>query len=484
MTSGKKTILVTGGAGFIGSHLCERLAKYGHRVISLDNYFTGTKDNHVTGVEYREGHTKDIESLVPEALDIIYHLGEYARVEQSLLESELVYDLNVVGTRGVLEFWKKHRCKLVYAGSSTKFGDKNHARETTPYTSTKARNTELVKEIGDSNGLPYAIAYFYNVYGQGERAGIYGTVIEAFKQMYLSGSPIAVVKPGTQVRNFTHIEDIVDGLILVGEKGHGDEYGLGSEKSYSILGIAKMFGGEIVLLPERAGNRMMSSLDTTKIRELGWRTKRTLEEYIREFLATHMRGMAQEKRVLVFSTTFLPTTGPAEEALIRLVSKMPDVQFDIVTTCFSPDASTVTKHGKNVSIHRIGFGYKSDKYLLPFLGYGRAKKLHKDHKYIFTWSIMASYAALAGMFLRRKTKLPLLITLADQQIENVSALVRTALKLILSDADQVYGAGHQEEHAKKLSGKHLRNSIGEGDAFANQLRYAYSEILLNLQNKS
>ena len=119
----QKIIIVTGGAGFIGSHLCERLAKEGHKVISLDNYFTGSRDNHVTGVEYREGHTKDIEKHITEIPDIIYHLGEYSRVAASIDEPEVVFDLNLVGTFAVLEFWRKHGCKLVYAGSSTKIAD-------------------------------------------------------------------------------------------------------------------------------------------------------------------------------------------------------------------------------------------------------------------------------------------------------------------------------------------------------------------------
>src|SRR4051812_27178590 len=100
----KKTILVTGGAGFIGSHLCKRLVDEGHNVISLDNYFTGSRQNHVAGVEYRDGHTKDIAALVPEHVDLIFHLGEYARVEQSLEEPALVWDLNVHGTFSVLEY--------------------------------------------------------------------------------------------------------------------------------------------------------------------------------------------------------------------------------------------------------------------------------------------------------------------------------------------------------------------------------------------
>ena len=116
-------ILVTGGAGFIGSHLCERLVKDGHKVISLDNYFTGSKDNHVDGVEYIEGHTKDIEKLVSETPDLVYHLGEYSRVEKSFDDMSLVWDLNKHGTFAVLEFCRKNGVKIIYAGSSTKFGE-------------------------------------------------------------------------------------------------------------------------------------------------------------------------------------------------------------------------------------------------------------------------------------------------------------------------------------------------------------------------
>ncbi|MCE9541562.1 NAD-dependent epimerase/dehydratase family protein [Candidatus Kaiserbacteria bacterium] len=481
-----KLILVTGGAGFVGTHLCKRLSAQGHRVISLDNYFAGSKENHVAGVEYREGHTKDIALHVPESPEIIFHLGEYSRVEQSLLEPDVVEDLNVVGTRGVVEYWRARKCKLVYAGSSTKFGDGGAARERTPYASTKAANSELVKKTGEDEHLPYAITYFYNVYGPGERAGVYGTVIEAFKQMYLHGSPITVTSPGTQLRNFTHVDDIVDGLILVGESGAGDEYGLGNEKSFSMLEVAKMFGGEVLMLPPRAGNRMQSGLDTSKSAALGWRTKRTLEAYIQEFVASRARGVAREKRVLVVSTTFYPVSGPAEDALMELMRSMPDVQFDIVTTSFTPDAKTAPSPLPNAQLYRVGRGRTSDKYLLPFLGFRIAYRLHRKHRYLFAWSLMASYAALAGVFLKYSTGLPLLITLADQRLDSVSPSVRFLLKHILSGADQVYGASpSQETHAATIAaGKELRHSIGEGDAFANQLRYSYSEILMQKSQTS
>lgn len=280
----RKSILVTGGAGFIGSHLCKRLVGEGHRVISLDNYFTGSRDNHVPNVDYREGHTKNIEKHIPETLDIIFHLGEYARVEQSLEEPRLVWDLNAAGTFGMLEFWREKRCKFIYAGSSTKFGDGGLARVATPYAWTKAANTELVKNYADWYGLSYAITYFYNVYGPGERAGTYGTVVEIFRQKLQNGEPLTVEEPGTQRRNFTHIDDIINGLIVIGEKGEGEEFGLGSPESFSILELAKLFGGEVKMVFSRRGNRMDSVLDTTKARMIGWTPRGNLPAYIRGIL--------------------------------------------------------------------------------------------------------------------------------------------------------------------------------------------------------
>lgn len=276
-----QTIVVTGGAGFVGTALCRRLHAMGHTVISLDNYFTGSRDNHIPGVEYREGHTKDIAKLIPERPDLVYHLGEYSRVEQSLDEPDVVLDLNKVGTFGVIEYVRANGAKLVYAGSSTKFGDGGLGRDQSPYAWTKATNTELVQNYGTWYGIRYAITYFYNVYGPGERAGRYGTVIEIFRQKRLRGESITVTAPGTQRRNFTHIEDIIDGLVLVGEKGEGDSFGIGNEQSYSILEVAHMFGGPIEMLPESAGNRMGADIDTTKTRLLGWSCTRALPDYIR-----------------------------------------------------------------------------------------------------------------------------------------------------------------------------------------------------------
>ncbi|MDP3726218.1 MAG: NAD-dependent epimerase/dehydratase family protein [bacterium] len=278
----KKKILVTGGAGFIGSHLIERLLHDSHRVISLDNYFTGSRDNHLPGAEYREGHTKNISRLIPERVDLVYHLGEYSRVEKSFDDVALVWDLNKNGTFGVLEYCRTHKTKIVYAGSSTKFGDGGLGRDQSPYAWSKASNTELVRNYGAWFDVPYAITYFYNVYGPREiTKGPYATVIGIFKEQYKNGQPLTVVSPGTQKRNFTHVKDIVEGLVAIGERGAGDEYGLGNNHAHSILEIAKLFDAPIVMLPERKGNRMSAALDTSRSeRELLWRVTHDVKDYI------------------------------------------------------------------------------------------------------------------------------------------------------------------------------------------------------------
>lgn len=283
-----KLILVTGGAGFVGSHLCERLVSEGHRVISLDNYFTGTKENHIDGVEYREGHTKDIERLIPETPDIIYHLGEYSRVHASLEEPNLVWDMNVVGTLAVLEFWRKKNVKLVYAASSTKSASTHAAKggegkDLTPYTWAKASNVDLITQYGSWYGLPHAIVYFYNVYGPRERAwGNYGTLVETFRQNFLGGKPHMVNAPGSQTRAFTHVHDTVEGIMHVGEKGTGDGFNISSKDVHSILEVAEMYGGEIEMRPQTSMSRSSSADDTSKIESLGWQQKRSLRQYIEE----------------------------------------------------------------------------------------------------------------------------------------------------------------------------------------------------------
>ncbi len=280
----KKKILVTGGAGFVGSHLCERLSEdKDNDVYSLDNYFTGSENNHVSNVTYIKGSTTNIDQLVSFIPDIVYHLGEYSRVEQSFDDIKKVLEFNKSGTLAVLEFVRKAGCKILYAGSSTKFGDEGANADASPYAWSKSSNTQLVKNYGEWFDIDYVITYFYNVYGPREiQIGKYATLIALFKEKMKNNEALTIVSPGTQKRNFTHIDDTVDALMLIGENGYGDEYGIGNSQGYTILEVAQMYGGEIDMLPQRKGNRLVASVVSDKTKALGWNPKVNLKEYIKD----------------------------------------------------------------------------------------------------------------------------------------------------------------------------------------------------------
>lgn len=288
----QRTILVTGGAGHVGSHLVELLvADERNRVISLDNYSNGSRANHIAGAEYRDGHTRDIERLVPESPDVVYHLGEYARIAPSFEDVRDVYDLNIVGTFAVAEFCRTRRVKkLVYAASSTRFAIEGDGRHQNPYSFSKATNVDLINDYGRWYKLPCAICYFYNAFGPRERGdGRYGTVIAKFEQQYLRGEPLTVVRPGTQRRAFTYVADLARGMALVGNKGKGDGFSLGVTRTHSILQIAKAFGGPIRFVSGYPGRAEAKNFPR-KARALGWKPTLDVMDYIRDFVKQHPRG--------------------------------------------------------------------------------------------------------------------------------------------------------------------------------------------------
>lgn len=272
-----KNALVIGGAGFIGSNLCHSLVSKGIDVYSLDNYSTGNESNHIEGVKYKKGDSKNINDIsVAQDLDVIFHLGEYSRVEQSYAEP--FYSASNIngGIVPVIEYCKRNGSKLIYSGSSTKFGN-----EESPYSIAKKANTIIVDGLCSILEIDYAITYFYNVYGKNEISeGKYATVIAKFIEAKKKGEKVTINKPGTQSRNFTHVDDIVRGLILVAEKGYGDLYGIGSDKNFSIIDLAKMIGVDYEMGESVRGNRQSSKLVTDKIKSLGWRCQNSLKDYI------------------------------------------------------------------------------------------------------------------------------------------------------------------------------------------------------------
>jgi len=222
---------------------------------------------------------------VPETPDIVYHLGEYARIAPSFEDVEQVYDMNITGTFAVAEFCRLRKVrKLVYAASSTKFAIEGDGRHQNPYSFTKAANVDLINDYGRWYRLPYAICYFYNAFGPRERGdGKYATVIAKFEHQFLRNEPLTVVKPGTQKRAFTHVKDLARGIIMTGKKGRGDRYALGQTKTYSIIQIARAFGRPIKFIEGYAGRDRARNPIKAR-RELGWKPTIDVLDYIRDFI--------------------------------------------------------------------------------------------------------------------------------------------------------------------------------------------------------
>jgi UDP-glucose 4-epimerase len=294
-----QTLLVTGGAGFVGANLIKSLLTEfpNAAIVSLDNYFTGVVENHVNDprVSYLDGSTVDIAKIwadrgLPHP-EMVFHLGEYSRIVQSFDDHDLTWEFNLHGTKEVVKFAAASSAKLIYAGSSSKFGNDGQDEHLNPYAWTKAKNIEYLRNYAAWFGLDYAITYFYNVYGPGQITnGKYATVIGIFEDRYLRGEPLPVVSPGTQTRDFTHIDDIVRGIVLVARHGSGDGYLLGAGREWPIREVAEMFGVPYELIPALRGERTRGQADITKAAALGWRPERRLDEYIAEFVRAHPRG--------------------------------------------------------------------------------------------------------------------------------------------------------------------------------------------------
>lgn len=279
-----KNVLVTGGAGFVGSNLIKKLIENNPEVniTSLDNYFTGKPENHVAGVEYYRGNTWEADSIFEDReFDTVFHFGEYSRIVQSFRDIDFVHRSILSGTPIILELCRKWGAKLIYSASSSKFGNEGKDENLSPYSWMKSKMVELIKNYGEWYDLQYEICYFFNVYGPGQiTAGDYATVVGIFERQYKEGKKCTVVTPGTQTRDFTHIGDIVSGLVKASERMDNKEWHLRSGVNVSIIDVAEMFG-EWELIPERRGERFTSEEfpSDTEVK-LNWKPEYNLQDWI------------------------------------------------------------------------------------------------------------------------------------------------------------------------------------------------------------
>lgn len=282
-------VLVTGGAGYIGSNLIAELSKNSSlEIISLDCYYTGKISNHINSenVEYIKGYTWQIQDLFEnEKFDIIFHFGEYSRIVYSFEDIEFVHKSLQIGTYHVIEFAAKSKSKLIYSASSSKFGNHGKDENLSPYAFFKAKNVELIKNYKSWFGLNFEIVYFFNVYGKNHISkGKYATVVAIFENQYLRKEPLTIVEPGNQSRDFTHIDDIIDGLKLIYKQNRNHEWHLRSGKNVTISELAGFFQKEVKFIPERPGERFTSEYFVSDTNELiDFNPKHSIREYVENF---------------------------------------------------------------------------------------------------------------------------------------------------------------------------------------------------------
>jgi len=288
-----KIIVVTGGTGFVGSNLIKYLInKTSYKIISLDNYSSGTKKNHIKNnrVKYFNGDTKNINKLLKNyknKIIALFHFGEFARIFQSFIKFEQCFSSNSTGSKAVFKFCLDNKIKLIYSATSASLGNSGLDKNLSPYAFTKAKNLELLENLKKWFKFKFEVIYFYNVYGPNHiKSGDMATVIGIFENCYQKNLPIPVVKPGTQSRRFTHIDDTIKVCFEAWIKNKCLHYSISNKKSYSIFEVAKLFRSKIKFLPKRKGERYASALTNMSLSNKVHKRfgKIQLKDYVASFI--------------------------------------------------------------------------------------------------------------------------------------------------------------------------------------------------------
>ncbi|OGZ04638.1 MAG: hypothetical protein A2648_00885 [Candidatus Lloydbacteria bacterium RIFCSPHIGHO2_01_FULL_41_20] len=509
----QKTILVTGGAGFIGSYLCEKYLKEGDRVIALDNLQTTITPKNIEHLfsfsNFKFIKQDIIEPIkIGEKIDWVFNFacsGSYTSYQYDPVHT---VKTNTQGVINILELAKRNNARVMQASTSEIYGDPLEVPQKETYSGNvnmlgpracydegKRCAETIFMDYHREYGLDTKIIRIFNTYGPNMDIND-GRAITNFIVNALSGRDLVIYGDGSHTRSFQYIDDLVAGIDAMMKK---DKFigpvNLGNPGEITMLDLA-----ELILKKTKSKSKIIfkeNATDDPKRRlpdialankELNWVPKISLDKGLDKTIKYFEKLEQPDKKIIVFSTTYYPDLGPAERAVYELSKEMPETEFHIITTKFRPGLLPVEKHGTD-TIYRVGFGHRADKYLLPILGTIKSHNLHKKHNYRFAWSVMASYGGVAALTLKfLNPKINFLLSIDPNELKTQGffrlKLFLILQKIILKGSDSIFVSDYALEKKAKIINPELNISVMGEDSrsFMNHVRYKFVD-LINKQEK-
>lgn len=510
-TAGKKTILITGGAGFIGSHLVEKYLNEGNRVICIDNLQTTWKPKNIErffsnkNFSFIQGDIID-PITIKEKIDWIINCACAGSPTSYQFNPVHTIKTNTIGIINLLELARKNNARLLQTSTSEVYGDplitpqpedyRGNVNTLGPracYDEGKRVAETLCMDYHREFGVDIRIVRIFNTYGPNMDPND-GRAITNFMMNAILEKDIVIYGDGSNTRSFQYVDDLIRGIdLMIKKEGITGPINLGNSLEMTVREMAEMVvrkvgsKSKLVFEAEATDDPKQRRPDIRLAKEiLNWEPSTPLESGLEKTIEYFRTVQPPEKKVLVFATTYYPDMGPAEEALYQLSREMPDTEFHIVTTKFHKGIPELEEVGTD-KVHRIGIGTSFDKFLLPVLGFMKARQLNKEHNYRFVWSVMGSYSGLAALLYRLAHKESnLLMTLDDKELNRKGIKMRflePIYKVILGKAETIYVSNIALAHGSELI-KSLPNMAQAGDtkSFMNSVRYRYADIA-NKQEK-
>lgn len=512
MNEQSKTIFITGGAGFIGSHLCEKYLREGHRVICMDNLQTTMTPKNIErfmgNPSFRFIKHDIIKPFtIEEKVDWIFNLacsGSYTSYQYDPVHTTKT---NTLGMINVLDMAREHGARVLQTSTSEIYGDPDEVPQKETYrgnvstTGPRACYDEgkrcaetLCMDYHREYGVDVKIIRIFNTYGPNMDVND-GRAITNFIINALSGRDLVIYGDGSHTRSFQYIDDLVSGIDTVIRKNDfTGPVNIGNPGEISMDDFARVIlkktkSKSIIVYKQGATDdprRRCPDITYAKD-ELGWQPMVDLEEGIDKTIKYFRTVERPDKKILVFATTYWPDLGPAERALYLLSKEMPDTQFHIITTKTKKGLPSVEELGTD-TVYRIGYGYWFDKYLLPILGLKKALALSQEHGYRLVWSIMASYGVFPAYVLKQMKGVNFLLTVDETEVvvkkSQKAKLLTPLINYMLQKVDSVYVSDIAVQNASTaLEGiPNIDQQGGDTKSFVNKVRLKYVE-LINKQEK-